>query len=92
MDVFWSKYFLYRYYRYHSKILSVIIHVTGAAIEPLALLLSAVFQTLLSVRHQNGQYCQKISKICCKSVTQGRPYMDTDRNENQTNIIHLPTL
>jgi hypothetical protein len=86
--ILWSTYYLYRYYRHPSKILSAIVHTLGGVIEALALLISAVFQTLLSVRHQNNQYCQKICKICCKSrrqVTHERPYMDTDRNENQTN-------
>jgi hypothetical protein len=81
-------YFFYEYYYGHtSKLVSVIIYTIGGAIKPLALLISAVFQTLLSIRHQNSQYCQKICKICCKSrrqVTQERPYMDTDGNENQT--------
>jgi hypothetical protein len=88
LAVLWSTYYLYRYYRHPSKILSAIVHTLGIIIEPLALPISAVFQTLLSIRHQNSQYCQKICKICCKSrrqVTQGRPYMDTDGNENQTN-------
>ena len=79
---------LYRYHRHSSKSLSVFVHTVGAVVEPLVLLISAIFQTLLSIRHQNGQYCQKICKICCKfrcQVTQEQPYMDTDRNENQTN-------
>ena len=76
-------------YRHTSKILSAIVGTIIAVVAPLVLLISAVFQTLLSIRHQNGQYCQKICKICCKcKATPGpreRPYTDTDRNENQTN-------
>ncbi len=86
LAILWSTYYLYRH---HSNISSAIVHAIftiGVVIEPLTLLISTVLQTLLTVRHQNGQYCQK---ICCKSrhqVTQKRPYyMDTDRNENQTN-------
>jgi hypothetical protein len=81
-------YFFYEYYGHTSELLSVIIYTIDGAIEPLALLISVIFQTLLSIRHQNGQYCQKIRKICCKSklqVTQEGPYMDTDSKENQTN-------
>jgi hypothetical protein len=88
-----STYFLYRYYRHPSELLSAIIFYIGGVIEPLALLISAVFQTLLSIRHQNNQYCQSIGKICCKSKRQARkerPYMDTDRNENQTNPSSHP--
>ena len=81
---------LYRHYhRSSSKSLSAIIYAIDGVIEPLLMLMSAVFQTLLSIRHQNGQYCQKFYRICCKSrhktTSQERPYMDTDRNENQTN-------
>jgi hypothetical protein len=78
-------YYFYQNYRHASQLLSAIIHTIAAVIEPLVLVISAVFQTLLSIRHQNSQYCQKICKICCKSKTQERPYMDTDENENQTN-------
>jgi hypothetical protein len=91
LAILWETYYLYRYYRHHSNSWSAIVHIIviiGVVIEPLALLISTVFQTLLTVCHQNGQYCQKIRKICCKfrrQVTQERPYMDTDRNENQTN-------
>ena len=88
LTALWSTYLLHRYFRYDSKILSAIIHIIGAVVEPLVLLISAIFQTLLSIRHQNGQYCQKICKICCKfrrQVTQERPYMETDGHENQTN-------
>ena len=84
-----STYCLDRYYRHTSKILSVIIIMIFAVVVPLALLISAMFQTLLSIRHQNGQYCQKFCKICCKSRHRAtpweRPYMETDGNENQTN-------
>ena len=84
-----SMFSLYQYYGHTSKILSAYIIIMVAVVEPLVLLVSAVFQTLLSIRHQNGQYCQKFYRICCKSrhktTTQERPYMDTDRNENQTN-------
>jgi hypothetical protein len=83
--IFWSTYCLYRYCRHPSKILSEIAYIIRAVIVPLMLFISAVFQSLLSIRHQNGQYCQNFRKICCKSRTQERPYMDTDRNENQTN-------
>jgi hypothetical protein len=96
LAIFWSTYFLYRHYRYHSELPSatiVIVYTIGDVIGPLALLISTVFQTLLSIRHQNSQYCQKICKICCKSrrqVMQEQPYMDTDRNENQTNPTSHP--
>ena len=75
-----------------SKILSAIVNsIIIAIVEPLLMLISAVFQTLLSIRHQNGQY---ICKICCKSrhkaIPQERPYMDTDGNENQTNPSSNP--
>ena len=86
-----SAYSLYRYlhYRHTSKILSSIVYIIIAVVEPLLMLISAVFQTLLSIRHQNGQCCQKFCKICCKSrhraIPQEQPYMDTERNENQTN-------
>jgi hypothetical protein len=77
---------LIQYYKHTSDFL--IINTIGGAILPPAFLISAVLQTLLSVRHQNSQYCQKICKICYKSrhqVTQEQPYMDTEGNENQTN-------
>jgi hypothetical protein len=86
-------YYFYQNYRHASQLLSAIIHTIAAVIEPLVLVISAVFQTLLSIRHQNSQYCQKICKIYCKSrrqVIQERPYMDTDRNENQTNQLSNP--
>ena len=82
---------LYRHYHRSSssKSLSAIIYAIDGVIEPLLMLISAVFQTLLSIRHQNGQYCQKFCRICYKSrhkaTSQERHYMDTDRNENQTN-------
>ena len=83
-----SIYRLYRYYnRLTSKIFSVIDgYILVAIVQPLLMLTSAVFQTLLSIRHQNGQY---ICKICCKfrhkAIPQEQPYMETDGNENQTN-------
>ena len=86
-----STYCWYRYYYYgHTpKILSAIVYTIVAVVEPLLMLISAVFQTLLSIRHQNGQYYQNFCKIYCKSgrkvTSPERPYMDTDRNENQTN-------
>jgi hypothetical protein len=91
--IFWSTFCLYRYYRHPSKILSEIAYIIRAVIVPLMLFVSAVFQTLLSIRHQNGQYCQKIRKICCKSRTQERPYVDTESViEMRTKLIHLRTL
>ena len=85
-----STYCLYRYYRHTSKILSAIANTIDAIVKPLVLLISAVFQTLLSIRHQNStQYCQNICKLCCKSRRKATPrkqsYMETDGNENQTN-------
>ena len=81
--------YLYRYLheRYPSKTLSAIVGIIIAVVEPLGLLLSAVFQTLLSIHHQNGQYCQKFCKLCCKFKVTPReqPYMEIDGNENQTN-------
>ncbi|MCG8624507.1 MAG: hypothetical protein MJE68_21250, partial [Proteobacteria bacterium] len=91
LEILWSTYFLYQcYYRYPLSVLSAITHTIDAVVAPLVLLISAVFQTLLSIRHQNGQYCQNICKLCCKSrhkaiPPQERSYMDTERNENQTN-------
>ena len=81
---------LYRHYHQSSsKSLSAIICAIDGVIEPLLMLISAVFQTLLSIRHQNGQYCQKFCRICCKSrhkaTSQERPYVDMNRNEKQTN-------
>ena len=83
--VLWDTYYLYQYYRHPSEHLSEIIYTIGTVLESLTLFVSAVFQTLLSIRHQNGQYCQKICKICCKSRPQVTQNMDTDRTENQTN-------
>ena len=78
---------LYRYHRHPSS--TIIVDIIIAVILPLVMLVSAVFQTLLSIRHQNGQYYQKICKICCKckAIPRERPYMETDGNEleNQTN-------
>lgn len=87
--IFMSMYCLYRYYRprHPSKILSAVVYTIGAVVEPLALFMSVVFQTLLTIRHQNGR---SICAICCNSrrkVIQGteQPHLDTDSNENQTN-------
>jgi hypothetical protein len=51
LAILWSTYFLYRYYRYPSEVSSatiIIVYTIGAVIGPLALLISAVFQTLSS--------------------------------------------
>ena len=84
-----SMFSLYQYYGHTSKILSAYIIIMVAVVQPLLMLTSAVFKALLSIRHQNGQYHQKFCKICCKSRHKAtpweRPYMETDRNENQTN-------
>jgi hypothetical protein len=87
--IFWSTYCLYRQYRHPSKITYRIIHTLGAAVEPLVLFIPSVFQTLLSIRHQN---CQNICKICCKPRPQEQSYysMDTDSKENQTNPSSHP--
>ena len=91
-----SMYCLYRYYYrsgHPSKILSGTVYTIGAVIEPLALFLSVVFQTLLSIRHQNGQHRKTFCEICCKSrckVPREQPYTGTDRNENQTNPSSHP--
>ena len=90
-----STYCLYQYIYYrhtsNTKFLSVIFayNIIIVIVQPLALLVCAVFQTLFSIRHQNGQYCQKFCNICCKSRRKVTPrerlYMETDGNENQTN-------
>ena len=95
-----SIYRLYHYYKHTSKTLSaliiIIINTISAVEEPLLLLISAVFQTLLSIRHQGSQYCQKFCKICCKSrrkaTPRERPYMETDGHENQTNPPSNPII
>ena len=93
-----STYSLYRYYSHTAKISSIIVayNIIVAVVQPLALLTSAMFQTLLSIRHQNGQYCQKFCNICCKSrrkvTPREQPYMETDGNENQTNPPSNPLI
>ena len=49
-------YCLYRYYRHPSKSFSETFYIIGAIVEPLTFFLSVIFQTLLSIRHQNGRY------------------------------------
>ena len=83
-------YCVYRYYRHPSKKLSGAVYALTSIVEPLLVFISVVAQSLLSIRHQNGrycgQYCTILGGICCKTKNEAqRQFMNTDRNENQTN-------